>query len=167
MEDEMISLCNIMPVELAIKREMEYRKKMEALNSRNQNELAPLMLAQDLPIQARKEDNQLAPSRSQIPPMIQFSSSCQTFQEQVLFSCKACRLTFATVFQLSSHIVGEQHKLIISQMKKRREAISNPIWCELCKSSCSSLGEMERHLKGSRHNPFVMDLASKSKRKKH
>lgn len=45
MEEEMIKLSNIMPVELAIARELEYRKKMEVLNNR-QMDLKALVLPQ-------------------------------------------------------------------------------------------------------------------------
>lgn len=49
MEEEMMTLCNIMPVELAIKRELEYRNKMEVLNNRHHNDLKPLVLGQVKP----------------------------------------------------------------------------------------------------------------------
>ncbi|XP_024988239.1 uncharacterized protein LOC112523039 isoform X1 [Cynara cardunculus var. scolymus] len=171
MEEEMISLRNIMPVELAIKRELEYRKKMDVSRNQRQNDLKPLVLTQGPPTQPGKEDIELAAKVSRKSPMPQFSSSCRTFQEQLAFSCKACQLTFATVFHLSGHFVGQQHKVNVSLMKKRKEAISNPIWCELCRSSCSSLSEMERHLNGSRHNSLVSefkngDLATNCKGKK-
>ncbi|GKE53754.1 hypothetical protein Tco_1488910, partial [Tanacetum coccineum] len=42
MEEDMIKLGNIMPVELAIARELEYRKKMEVLNNR-QMDFIPLV----------------------------------------------------------------------------------------------------------------------------
>ncbi|KAI3731538.1 hypothetical protein L1987_62727 [Smallanthus sonchifolius] len=166
MEEKMISLRNIMPAELAIKRELEYRMKMEVLKNQHQNDLIPLMLAQGPSTQARKEYAELAPSNSQKSPMLHFPSSSQTFKEKVAFSCKACQLTFASVFHLSSHIESQQHKVNISNMKKRREAISNPIWCESCRSSCSSLGEMESHLNGSRHNSLI-PVAKNPKRRRH
>ncbi|KAL8249858.1 hypothetical protein R6Q59_006726 [Mikania micrantha] len=162
MEEDMINLCNIMPVELAIKRELEYRTKM-LLKNQHRNDLKPLVLTQGSLPQARREDAELAPS---ISPLLQFSSSSRTLKEKIAFSCKACQLTFASVFHLSSHVESQQHKVNISQMKKRREAISNPIWCELCRSSCSSLGEVEAHLVGSKHNSSISNLTKNSKRKK-
>ncbi|XP_071736523.1 uncharacterized protein [Rutidosis leptorrhynchoides] len=165
MEEEMISLSNIMPVELAIKRELEYRKKMESLNNHGQNEFQPLVLGQGSSTQA--SDIKLAPSSSKkVLPTLPFSSNSQSYQEKVAFSCKACEMTFATIFHLSSHIVGREHNVKISQMKKSRVAISNPIWCESCGSSCSSLDEMERHLKGSRHRSLDTDRTINRKRKK-
>lgn len=41
MDEEMITLHNIMPVELAIKREMEYRTKLDARRLINLNPLLP------------------------------------------------------------------------------------------------------------------------------
>lgn len=35
MDDEMIFLDNVMPVEIALKRELEYRRKVEALRKHN------------------------------------------------------------------------------------------------------------------------------------
>nr|KAJ0211617.1 hypothetical protein LSAT_V11C400161810 [Lactuca sativa] len=148
MEEEMITLQNIMPVDLAIKRELEYRKKMEISRNQHQNNLKPLVASQGPPIQSWKEDYKMAASGSHKSRMFQFSSTRQTLREKRVFSCKACQLTFGTVFDLSGHVVSQQHKFNVSEMKKRKQAISNPIWCELCKSSCSSLGEMERHLNG-------------------
>ncbi|CAK9142381.1 unnamed protein product [Ilex paraguariensis] len=37
MDDEMITLHNVMPVEIAMKRELEYRRKMEALRKQRQS----------------------------------------------------------------------------------------------------------------------------------
>ncbi|KAL4586782.1 hypothetical protein LXL04_011426 [Taraxacum kok-saghyz] len=150
-EDDMITLQNIMPVDLAIKRELEYRKKIELSRNQHQNNFKTFELSQGPPIQSWKEDCKWAASGSQKSRILWFSSPCQTLREKRVFSCKACQLTFGTVFDLSGHVVGQQHKVNLSEMKKRKKAISNPIWCELCKSSCSSLGEMERHLNGSRH----------------
>lgn len=42
----MIKLCNVMTVELALKRELEYRKKMEALKTQHQSDLNPFIPAQ-------------------------------------------------------------------------------------------------------------------------
>ncbi|KAK1425765.1 hypothetical protein QVD17_21123 [Tagetes erecta] len=166
MDEEMIKLCNVMSVELALKRELEYRKKMEALKSQHQNDLNPLIPAQGPPTQARKEDAELAPSDSQKSPMLQFSSSSQAFKGKPAFSCKACRLTFGSVFYLSCHIEGQQHKVVISQMKTKRETMSNPICCELCNSSCSSLGQLEAHLNGSRHTSLDSNSIRSWKRTK-
>ncbi|KAM0047543.1 putative transcription factor C2H2 family [Helianthus debilis subsp. tardiflorus] len=152
MEEEMVIMSNIMPVELAIKRELEYRKKMEALQYQHENDFKPLISAQGPPTQARREDAELAPSNSRKSPMLRFSSSSQTHKEKIVFSCKACQLTFGSVFSLSYHIESQHHKVNMSQMKKRKQSISNPIWCELCRSPCSSLGQVEAHLNGSRHN---------------
>ncbi|PWA60321.1 Zinc finger, C2H2 [Artemisia annua] len=126
MEEEMINLSNIMPVELAIARELEYRKKMEVLNNRQMN-LKPLVPPQGPPTQAKMENTQSPPNVSQKSPMLQFLSSSPTFKERAAFSCRACQLTFATVFHLSGHVVGQEHKVNVSEMKKRKEAISNPI----------------------------------------
>lgn len=41
MDEEMITLHNVMPVELAIKREMEYRSKLDARRLINLNPLLP------------------------------------------------------------------------------------------------------------------------------
>ncbi|KAI7752763.1 hypothetical protein M8C21_021195 [Ambrosia artemisiifolia] len=165
MEEEMIRLCNIMPVELAIKRELEYRAKMEVLKNQHQNDLKPLVLAQGPPPQVTKKVSEVAPNHPQRVPMLQVSSSSQMLKEKIAFTCKACQLTFASVFHLSSHVLSQLHKVNISQMKKRRVAISNPIWCELCRSSCSSLGEVEAHLNGSKHTSLLTTLAKK--RRKH
>lgn len=45
----MVTLHNVMPVDLAIKREMEYRHKMEALKNQPLNNLNPLLPSQVRP----------------------------------------------------------------------------------------------------------------------
>ncbi|CAI9265442.1 unnamed protein product [Lactuca saligna] len=133
MEEEMITLQNIMPVDLAIKRELEYRKKMEISRNQHENNLKPLVVSQGPPIQSWKEDYKMAASGSHKSRMFQFSSTRQTLREKRVFSCKACQLTFGTVFDLSGHVVSQQHKFNVSEMKKRKQAISNPIWCGVWK----------------------------------
>lgn len=46
MDEEMIALRNVMPVELAIRREMEYRAKVEVLKNRRLINLHPLLPSQ-------------------------------------------------------------------------------------------------------------------------
>lgn len=46
MDDEMITLNNVMSAELAIQRELEYRTKMELLNFQHLNPLKPLIPSQ-------------------------------------------------------------------------------------------------------------------------
>ncbi|XP_076907238.1 uncharacterized protein LOC143563628 isoform X2 [Bidens hawaiensis] len=276
MEEEMINMCNIISVELAVKRELAYRAKMEALNSQNLSDLKPLVLAQGPPTQARNEYAEVAPSNSQrppmvqiysssqmgpptqarkehaevapsysqrppmvqissssqmgpptqarneyaevapsnsqrppmvqifsssqmgpqtqarkehaevapsnnanlertaevapsnaqVPPMLQISSSSQMLKERVIFSCKACNLSFTSVFYLRSHVKSQLHNVVITQMKKRKVGICNPIWCELCKSSCSCMGEVEAH-NGSKHTSAVSRMARSFKRIRH
>nr|XP_043623478.1 uncharacterized protein LOC122595207 isoform X3 [Erigeron canadensis] len=113
MEDEMISLCNIMPVELAIKREMEYRKKMEALNSRNQNELAPLMLAQ-VPV---SESQTLVDRKRKVEPC---NAQCsRRLLSSPRFVCVLCRIAFANVFHLKRHGETSAHRTAVGLLKNR------------------------------------------------
>ncbi|KAI3763671.1 hypothetical protein L2E82_13665 [Cichorium intybus] len=184
MEEEMITLQNIMPVELAIKRELEYRKKMEISRNQHQNNLKPLLLTQGPHIQSWKEDTKLAASGSQKSRVFHFSSNCQPLRVKRLFSCKVpglesqmvvdrkrkvppsnarfvcvvCRMAFATVFHLKMHGETFAHRTKVLMAKNGGKNVSNPFLCELCDIMCSGARVMEFHVAGLKHADFLQDF---------
>lgn len=144
----MITLDNVMSVELAIKRELDYRRKMEVFRTQHQTHFKPLPPLQDpSPSQAgRKRKAPASNSASQA------SSSSQAFQRHPTgLVCEVCKLAFSTLFHIQQHCESLRHKGKVFHMKKRGEVLSNPIRCELCKASCSSSIVLEQHLNGTKH----------------
>lgn len=148
----MITLSNVMSVELAIKRELEYRTKMEALNVQLRSRLKPLVPLQGPPpSQVGLKRKELA-INSQVFPERQASSSSQAFQKHpAVLVCNACKMAFATLFHLRQHCLTQRHHEKLLQLKKRKVALSNPLSCDLCKSQGSSVLVIEGHLNGLKH----------------
>ncbi|XP_071736521.1 uncharacterized protein [Rutidosis leptorrhynchoides] len=145
MEEEMISLSNIMPVELAIKRELEYRKKMESLNNHGQNEFQPLVLGQ-APV---TESQTVVDRKRKVQPCN--AQDSRMVQSSTRFVCVVCRVAFATAFHLRMHGETSAHKTKVDQSRNAGEGIGNPFYCELCDIMCSSGRVMEYHVAGFKH----------------
>ncbi|KAD7478789.1 hypothetical protein R6Q59_005448 [Mikania micrantha] len=147
MDEEMIALHNIMPVELAIKREMEYRTKVEVLKNRHLINLNPLL------------PSQVQPTSHTTSKRKEPSSSGTSLERQSMgLVCKICQITFSTVNHLKQHSNTIKHKGNVVQLKKRGQNVSTPFLCELCNSSCSSGIIMDEHLKGTRHLTLLQEF---------
>ncbi|CAI9275893.1 unnamed protein product [Lactuca saligna] len=152
MDDEMVTLHNVMPVDLAIKREMEYRHKMEALKNQPLNNLNPLLPSQVHPT-----------SRTTLKRKEPSTSGIKLKKQATGLVCKICEITFCTVGQMKDHSNSLKHKHIVQQLKKRGQNVSTPFLCELCNSSCSSGIVMAVHLKGTKHAAVLQEV-EKAKR---
>ncbi|KAI3717521.1 hypothetical protein L1987_69194 [Smallanthus sonchifolius] len=147
MDEEMIAMRNIMPVELAIKREMEYRTKLEVLKNRRFVNLNPL-----LPSQVHPQ------SHATLKRKEPCSSGTSLERRSTGLVCKICQKTFDSVIHLKQHSNTVKHKGNVLQLKKRGQNVSTPFLCELCNSSCSSGIIMEDHLKGTKHATLLQEL---------
>ncbi|KAM7468492.1 hypothetical protein LguiB_016054 [Lonicera macranthoides] len=153
MDEEMITLDNVMSVELAIKRELEYRTKMEVWKMQHQSSWKPLLpLQEPLPGQAGIKRKAPVNNFEDISILQPSSSSHQTFQNHSTgLVCEVCKLAFSTIFHLKQHCESLRHKGKLFHMKRRGVTLSNPLRCELCKCSCSGAIVLEQHLKGLKH----------------
>ncbi|KAK9064611.1 hypothetical protein SSX86_015993 [Deinandra increscens subsp. villosa] len=147
MDEEMIALRNVMPVELAIKREMEYRAKIEVLKNRRLNNLNPLLPSQVHP-----------PSHVTFKRKEPSSSGASLERRSTGLACKICVITCNTVTQLKQHSNTVKHKGNVLQLKKRGQNVSTPFLCELCNSSCSSSIIMDDHLRGTKHLTLLQEF---------
>ncbi|KAL4569500.1 hypothetical protein LXL04_025139 [Taraxacum kok-saghyz] len=154
MEEEMVPLHTIMPVDLAIKREMEYRHKLEALKNQRLNNLNPLTPSHVYPVSQPTLKRKDPSSSSGTKPKKRRSTG---------ISCKICDMTFCSVSQMKDHSNGARHKNSVQQLKKRGKNVSTPFLCELCNSSCSSDIVMEDHLRGTKHTAVLQEF-EKAKR---
>lgn len=145
----MITLHNVMPVELAIKREMEYRSKIEDLKNRRLINLNPL-----LPSQVHPAGHATLKRREPS------SSGTALESRSTGLVCKICQITCSTIKHLKQHADTAKHKSNVLQLKKRGQNVSTPFLCELCNSSCSSGIVMEDHLRGTKHATILQELQS-------
>uniref|UniRef100_A0A5B7AQW1 Putative Zinc finger, C2H2 n=1 Tax=Davidia involucrata TaxID=16924 RepID=A0A5B7AQW1_DAVIN len=145
MDEEMIMLDNIMPLELAIKRELEYRRKMEASQKQHKS----------------KYKQFLVPTQGPLPSQVGIKRKGPAINIQkhpASLVCKACQLAFTTMFHLKQHCASQTHKDNLLQLKARGGALSNPLSCELCQASCSSERVMEQHLNGTKHVASLQEV---------
>ncbi|KAL8227562.1 hypothetical protein R6Q57_015146 [Mikania cordata] len=151
MEEDMIKLCNIMPVELAIERELAYRKKMDILMNQHQIDLNPLIPAQapvfesQTPVDRKRK---VQPCNAQCSRPLR---SSRNFRSSPRFVCVVCRIAFATVFHLKIHGETLAHKAKLCSSKREGENTSNPFLCEVCDIQCSASRVMESHVAGLKH----------------
>ncbi|KAK1423147.1 hypothetical protein QVD17_18442 [Tagetes erecta] len=147
MDEEMIALRNVMPVELAIKREMEYRAKVEVLKNRRLINLHPLLPSQVHPA-----------SHATLKRNEPCSSGTSLEQRSTGLVCKICQVTFDSVAHLKQHSSTVKHKGNVLHLKKRGQNVSTPFLCELCNSSCSSGVMMDAHLNGIKHATLLQEF---------
>ncbi|PWA87506.1 Zinc finger, C2H2 [Artemisia annua] len=147
MDEDMMTLHNIMPVELAIRREMEYRSQMEVLKNRRLVNLNPLLPSQVHPTSQhalkRKEPS---------------TSGTALGRRSTGFVCKICHITFGTLPHLNQHSETSRHKGNLLQLKKQGKNVSCPFACQLCDISCSSGLVMADHLRGTKHSTMLQDV---------
>ncbi|PSS13479.1 Zinc finger homeobox protein like [Actinidia chinensis var. chinensis] len=162
MDEEMILLDNVMPVEIALKRELAYRRKVEALRKQQQSDSnndtshleGPLL---SLPGTKRKAPSTSSQGISSLLP----SGSPQTFQKQPAgLRCTVCKVTFSTLYYVKQHCASQTHKDKLLQMKKWGTPLSNPLLCDLCNAPSSSVLTLEGHLSGIKHATSLQELES-------
>ncbi|KAF8378748.1 hypothetical protein HHK36_030097 [Tetracentron sinense] len=151
----------IMPVELAIKRELAYRRKIETLRLQQQtgSKKAPVPFQGPSPSPSLLGIKRKAPiGNPQYFPASQPrpSSSSQPLRNPSsnLF-CKVCRVTCSSSPNLKQHREGQKHKAKLKELeeirKNSRDRISKPQWCELCSIPCTDEISLEQHLSGKKH----------------
>ncbi|KAK9276323.1 hypothetical protein L1049_005854 [Liquidambar formosana] len=156
---EEMTTPNVMSVEVAIKRELEYRRKMEALQFQLQDSQRAAIPSQEPPLNVLGIKRKAPASNLQSfpPPQPRPSCSRQPFQNRpVSLVCQACQETFSSVVCLKKHCEGPKHKFNLIRMKINH--VSNPLWCKLCKVSCSSVNTLEQHLIGKKHGACLQGM---------
>ncbi|CAL5338623.1 unnamed protein product [Camellia sinensis] len=159
MDEEMIFLDNVMPVEIALKREREYRRKVEALQKQQQSDSMNDTSHLKGPLLSLAGTKRKAPStNSQGICSLQISRD-QAFQKQPAgLVCTVCKATFSTLCYLKQHCESQAHKDKLLQMKNGGYALSNPLLCKLCNATGSSIIVLEGHLNGTKHAASLQEL---------
>lgn len=161
-----MTTSNVMSVEVAIRRELEYRRKMEALQFQLQGESSwslqePPSVA-GLKRKAPVSNLQYSPT----PPPEQPSCSQRPSQNApVSLLCKICEQAFPSTFFLKQHCKTQKHQLKLIRMKSYQRSggsqikdVNNPFWCSLCQIGCSSAHTLEQHLIGQKHVSGVVAM---------
>lgn len=153
---EKMASDKVMSVELAIQRELQYRRKMEALQFQLQGDWdseRPAVLSQE-PSICVPQLKRKAPASPPAQP--QPSCSRRPFRNRPLsLVCKACQESFSSLFYLKKHCEVQKHLLRV-----KFSNVSNPLWCELCQIGVSSGPTLEQHLVGKRHAASVQAMGN-------
>nr|DAD31370.1 TPA_asm: hypothetical protein HUJ06_010221 [Nelumbo nucifera] len=141
---------NIMPLELAIKRELAYRRKIQSLR------LHPSNISKEAPATSKK------PQCS--PP--QQSQPSYSYQLRNLF-CKVCQVQFSSALSLKQHRQGSEHKAKQKELEEKRKdgggKGSQQLWCKLCSVPCSNEICFKQHLRGKKHAAQLEALQKEKK----
>ncbi|KAJ1406273.1 Zinc finger C2H2-type [Sesbania bispinosa] len=175
---------NTMPVELAIQRELVYRRKVAASHLGPNND----SIEEILPLQQVKSSNQAShPMPLSSPSSWQFSSSNLSgtkrkelptssahyppLQHQQPFhgslnhkantdslNCEICQVSCSSPFNLKQHLIGSNHQKKLSEKTGSEGRSNQRQWCELCKVSCMSEDLLKLHFQGHRHKVNLQNL---------
>ncbi|OMO67307.1 Zinc finger, U1-type, partial [Corchorus capsularis] len=144
-----------MSMELALQREMEYRRKLERL------QLFPSVDSGDeiLPVQVQPK---IGSSSKIIPPPQQLQAS----KNPNVF-CEVCQVPCSGSLNYQQHINGKMHKLKLEASKLARKdggaGASNSManekpYCKLCGVWCSDYDLLRQHLGGKKHKKMQAKL---------
>ncbi|CAM8876640.1 unnamed protein product [Rhodiola kirilowii] len=148
---------NIMSVELAIQRELAYRRRMEVL----QFGFRAASSSASIPIQdsvlpstsgtKRKSPYIDAPVFPQQHPHPRPQPARPNRSINAALSCTVCMESFPNTLYLDKHCEGTKHKTILAKKRVSHADVSNPFMCQICEVTCSSRITLEQHLLGKRH----------------
>ncbi|KAK9278596.1 hypothetical protein L1049_028168 [Liquidambar formosana] len=179
---------NAMPVELAIQRELAYRKKVEMLQLQpfgtdSWKEFLPLQVPSPSPSPVSSSSLNLVPwpsatsSPCPSPTGIKRkapTSSLQCLPSQQLqpidsglmhktmsdyYFCKVCQVPCSGPFNFKQHLRGRQHKANMKHSREDgRKQANQQQRCELCEISCMDEYALKLHLNGQKHKAKVLEL---------
>ncbi|XP_034672944.1 zinc finger RNA-binding protein-like [Vitis riparia] len=163
---------DVMPLELAMKRESAYRKKVEMMLSQLYGgESREDPFSSQVPSSSPSSGPSLSGTKRKTPTR---SSQCLPPQQlQLLYSshtlgnrkedlfCKVCQVACPSSFHLKQHLIGQKHKDTLdlkSGRNIREEDANTRKWCDLCKIWCINKYSLEQHFKGKKHQDNVQEL---------
>ncbi|KAF6147235.1 hypothetical protein GIB67_039365 [Kingdonia uniflora] len=163
---------NVMTVELAIKRELAYRMRIEKLKAKSKS-IGDIREAPIRPPQCPPPSPSLAGMKrktlSSILPLQQprGSYSCGALQNHLNLFCKVCQVSFPNQVNLKQHQEGTQHKAKVKESaesrKRKIEKNTHTYWCKLCSIPCCGEASYRQHLIGKKHTIRVQMIESAKK----
>ncbi|KAF9626482.1 hypothetical protein IFM89_034416 [Coptis chinensis] len=145
---------NVMPLELAIKRELDYRMRVESLQGKINVEAS--LLSQGPPpvpgpsIVGRKRRTMSSNLRSFSTQQPRSSNGSSPLL------CTLCQVAFSSKSALRQHRLDSKHKAKLAENhKKSKQGKNKPQWCKLCRISCSDERAFTQHLAGKKHAASV------------
>ncbi|XP_042511914.1 uncharacterized protein LOC122087021 [Macadamia integrifolia] len=147
----------IMSIELAMKRELAYRRKMEGLSFQtpSNSKQYPLRFqdASKYPslVGVKRKDQRCLP-----PPRPKPFYTLQPLQKKILsFTCEKCQVPCSSLFNLNQHFKGSKHKAKLKELegsqKNGEDNGKKQLWCELCGVPCMNWDCLQQHLTGKKH----------------
>ncbi|POO01937.1 TFIIH C1-like domain containing protein [Trema orientale] len=176
-----------MPVELAIQRELAYRRKLAWLQVKPDfkpeydesfKDFSPLQVqswSQSSSLNHPNASNLSGTKRkepaSALQPMPLLLQKQQPFHESLMldctsvdhrFQCKLCNVECSSQFNLEQHVIGQKHKARLLQFRENNDseemAKGQRRWCEVCRIPCMNEQLLRLHLEGKKHKAKLKDL---------
>ncbi|XP_042500306.1 uncharacterized protein LOC122078402 [Macadamia integrifolia] len=158
----------IMSIELAMKRELAYRRKMEGLSLRTPGNSRQFPLcsqdASKYPSLVGVKRKEPSSNQRCLPPQQPKPSyTPQPLQKKVLsFTCEKCQVPCSSLFNLNQHFKGSKHKAKLKELEGSRkngeENGKQPLWCELCGVTCTNWDCLQQHLTGKKHLAHLLAI---------
>ncbi|KAJ9163569.1 hypothetical protein P3X46_023220 [Hevea brasiliensis] len=172
---------NNMSVEVAVQRELAYRRKVAMLQSpSNSNFYRDI-----IPMEVKSSSSGPSPSPNPMPNSAStarlsgikrkaLTNSLELLtapQPQELenrmdrFFCKVCQVPCSGYISFQQHIEGKKHKLKMRELKfckkeKPYEVGNQRLWCGFCKIWCTNEYELKAHLEGQKHKNVLSKVES-------
>ncbi|KAF8369862.1 hypothetical protein HHK36_032109 [Tetracentron sinense] len=145
----------LMPVELAIKRELAYRRKVEMLRLQQRTDFKKSPM--------RSQGSPSSPSLVGIkrkalignPQCFPAPHPRPSYSYQPNLVCKVCQVVCSSVYDLKQHCEGKKHSAKLKELEESwrncEKKVSKPKWCKVCRISCINELSLEQHLIGKEH----------------
>ncbi|XVF09004.1 hypothetical protein REPUB_Repub07fG0053100 [Reevesia pubescens] len=153
MDEEMRE--EIMPMELAIQRELAYRHKIAMFNIQSTNHSA----FQFMPLQVHS-----SPSVAPGPTLCSSLDSHVAKNQKDIFFCKVCQVSCSSAISYKQHIRGHKHKAILRILPFKGNddagitAVNSRKRCGLCNVWCMNESSFNQHLEGQKHKGKLQKL---------
>lgn len=148
---------NVMPLELAIRRELDYRARVENVQGVRADKKEAYLSFQGptpAPNLSGKKRKSLASTTRFFQGQNSRSSTVQNESGKLM--CTLCQLNFSSKSALRQHRQDSIHKAnLMESQKKGRQSKNRPQWCKLCRISCSDERAFTQHLAGKKHAASV------------
>ncbi|OMO68674.1 Zinc finger, U1-type [Corchorus capsularis] len=144
--DEARKEDDIMPLELAIQREMGYRQKIAMLSMKSAND----------------SGLQLKPLQPGLTSHLRLDSHVSEDQKDMFF-CEVCQVSCSSAKTYKQHVKGQKHRTNLHFPFKGNDeaattAVNSRKKCELCGVWCMNESSFNQHLEGQKHKERLQNL---------
>ncbi|KAF7838504.1 UBP1-associated proteins 1C-like [Senna tora] len=150
----------IIPLKIAIQKEMTYRTKfLSSLHRRPHDRDDHHSIQNFLPLKVSpsvQTPQQVAPPPPLLPPASTPSSLSGTKRKEPdNLYCEICRVSCSSVLNLKQHLMGHKHRSKLQELELNQNNSNGRHWCEVCKVACMNEDLLNLHFKGRKHRVEV------------